>query len=410
MSSIMTNVAAMTALQSLTATNQSLQDVQNQISTGYRVSSASDNAAYWSIATTMRSDNKAMSTVSDALGLGASQVNVAYTAMTQVQTTLDDIKTQLVTAKEPGVDKAKIQTQIAQDQASLQGFADSASFSGSNWLSVDSGSSGYSATQQVVSSFARGANGNINIGTINIDLGNTALFDASGKGLLEGSAGTGTASSTFSAGDIDAGGKINMAVDVGGTTQNVSVTVADPTSFTTQNLADGLNSSLQGATASVDSSGNLVITTNGLGASSTIANMTVSGLTKSDGTATTATLTLGTETDVDGTDSGNGVMGFDVTSASSGQVDTMINQLDAMQQNVTTAASNLGAVQSRITAQQSFVSSLMDSIDTGVGQLVDADMNKESTKLQALQVQQQLGVQALSIANSSSQSILSLFR
>jgi flagellin len=52
----------------------------------------------------------------------------------------------------------------------------------------------------------------------------------------------------------------------------------------------------------------------------------------------------------------------------------------------------------------------MDSVSRGVGQLVDADMNQESTRLSALQVQQQLGVQALSIANSSSQSILSLFR
>ena len=52
----------------------------------------------------------------------------------------------------------------------------------------------------------------------------------------------------------------------------------------------------------------------------------------------------------------------------------------------------------------------MDAIDRGVGQLVDADMNEESTRLQALQVQQQLGIQALRIANSSSQSILSLFR
>ena len=53
---------------------------------------------------------------------------------------------------------------------------------------------------------------------------------------------------------------------------------------------------------------------------------------------------------------------------------------------------------------------LTDSIDRGVGQLVDADMNKESTRLQALQVQQQLGIQALSIANGNTQSILSLFR
>ena len=52
----------------------------------------------------------------------------------------------------------------------------------------------------------------------------------------------------------------------------------------------------------------------------------------------------------------------------------------------------------------------MDAIDRGIGTLVDADMNSESTKLQALQVQQQLGIQALSIANQQGQSILSLFR
>jgi len=53
---------------------------------------------------------------------------------------------------------------------------------------------------------------------------------------------------------------------------------------------------------------------------------------------------------------------------------------------------------------------IMRAIDRGVGALVDADMNEESTRLQALQVQQQLGIQALSIANQNSQSILSLFR
>jgi flagellin len=60
--------------------------------------------------------------------------------------------------------------------------------------------------------------------------------------------------------------------------------------------------------------------------------------------------------------------------------------------------------------QQDFVKNLMDAVDRGVGALVDADMSEESTKLQALQTQQQLGIQALSIANSNSQSILSLFR
>jgi len=67
-------------------------------------------------------------------------------------------------------------------------------------------------------------------------------------------------------------------------------------------------------------------------------------------------------------------------------------------------------VKSRIDLQKDFVKALMDAIDRGIGQLVDADMNAESTRLQALQVQQQLGIQALSIANANSQNILALFR
>jgi flagellin len=113
MSSINTNVAAMTALQSLTATNKSLTETQNRISTGFRVADASDNAAYWSIATTMRSDNSAMSTVQDALGLGAATVDVAYTGINSAIKVVDQIKSKLVAARQPGVDRGKIQSEIA---------------------------------------------------------------------------------------------------------------------------------------------------------------------------------------------------------------------------------------------------------------------------------------------------------
>jgi flagellin len=92
------------------------------------------------------------------------------------------------------------------------------------------------------------------------------------------------------------------------------------------------------------------------------------------------------------------------------KLDTYIAQVTAAIGSVASAAANLGAVKNRIATNTDFVKSLMDSVSRGIGQLVDADMNQESTRLSALQVQQQLGVQALSIANSSSQSILSLFR
>ena len=97
-------------------------------------------------------------------------------------------------------------------------------------------------------------------------------------------------------------------------------------------------------------------------------------------------------------------------STSNDDLDGMINAVESMLSKMTDAAATLGAANTRITMQNDFVTSLMDTIDKGVGRLVDADMNEESTKLKALQTQQQLGIQALSIANSNSQSILSLFR
>jgi flagellin len=88
----------------------------------------------------------------------------------------------------------------------------------------------------------------------------------------------------------------------------------------------------------------------------------------------------------------------------------MISVVDDMLSQMTEAAAVIGSTNMRIDMQNEFVADLMDVIDKGVGRLVDADMNEESTKLKALQTQQQLGIQALSIANSNSENILSLFR
>ena len=311
MSSINTNVAAMTALQSLTATNKALTETQNRISTGLRVASAADNAAYWSIATTMRSDTAALSTVQDALGLGAATVDVAYTGVESAIKVVDQIKSKLVAARQPGVDRAKIQSEITELQAQLRGIGETASFSGENWLSVDSGAAGYNATKTIVSSFQRTA-GAVDIGTITIDVGSTKLFDANDQsGIL------------------------------------------DTTSTTTNG---GVDYSIAGSTDALN----------------------ISAL---------------TDTDNDLAD-----------------LEEMIGTVDTAISSMTDAATALGAAKARVGIQQDFVKGLMDAIGRGVGQLVDADMNEESTRLQALQVKQQLGVQALSIANSSSQTILSLFR
>ena len=78
--------------------------------------------------------------------------------------------------------------------------------------------------------------------------------------------------------------------------------------------------------------------------------------------------------------------------------------------NVNNALAKLGTSENALASQQTFVANLQDTIDTGVGNLVNANLAKESAQLQALQTKQQLGIQALSIANSSSSSLLSLFR
>ncbi len=308
MSSIMTNTAAMTALHTLQQTNKNTEMVQNRISTGLRVATATDNAAYWSIATTMRTDNNALSTVRDALGLGAATIDVAYTALESTIDVVDEIKSKLVAARQPGIDRAKVQAEVTELQNQLVSIASSAVFSGENWLSVDSSDADYNTTKTIVSSFSRAGDGSISIGTIAVDITATELFDANDQsGILD------TESTTT-----------NGAVDY------------------------------------------------------SVVNLDISAFTD--------------------------------TAADLADLEEMIATVDGAIGSITTAASNLGAVKTRVNLQQDFVGSLMDAIERGVGQLVDANMEEESTKLQALQVQQQLGIQALSIANSTSQNILALFR
>jgi len=312
MASINTNVAAMTALRSLTATNSALTQTQERISTGLRVATAADNAAYWSIATTMKSDNSALSTVQDALGLGAAFVDVAYTALDEAKNIVTKIKDKLVAAAQPGLDRAKIQTEVTELQAQLTGMAGAATLQGQNWLSVDSSAAGYNATKSIVSSISR-AGGSISVQTISVNTGSMVLFDtnAAANGILD-------------------------------STRNATTGVVDPA-----------------------------------------------------GTFTISTLNIAALTD---------------STADLAILDGYIKGADRAITEMAAGATALGAAKARIEIQTSFVSSLMDAIEGGISQLVDADMNEESTRLQALQVKQQLGIQALSIANGSSQSILRLFQ
>jgi flagellin len=88
----------------------------------------------------------------------------------------------------------------------------------------------------------------------------------------------------------------------------------------------------------------------------------------------------------------------------------MIATVQASLQNVDNALATLGTASGALDTHLNFVSTLQDTLTTGIGNLVDANLAKESASLQALQTKQQLGIQALSIANSSSSALLGLFR
>jgi flagellin len=291
----------MTALQTLRNVSSQLATTQSRISTGQRVATASDNAAYWSIATSMRADNAALSAVSDSLGLSAATVDTEYTALTAVvgDTTggLTKLQALLVEAKTAGIDRTKIQADITQIQQQMKGTANAATFNGVNWLSATTATP---ATVNLVSSFSR-VGAVPTTGVITLTTSNYSLYTSTSTGILD---------------TVSGGASVN-------------------------------------------------------------------------------TLTIATLTD---------------SVADQTTLDGYISKVTAAINSVASAAANLGAVKNRISTNADFVKSLMDSVDRGIGQLVDADMNAESTRLSALQVQQQLGVQALSIANNSSQSILSLFR
>ncbi|WP_280109929.1 flagellin, partial [Rhizobium mesoamericanum] len=112
-----------------------------------------------------------------------------------------------------------------------------------------------------------------------------------------------------------------------------------------------------------------------------------------------------------GASSGSSIYGFTIGAGTTqANVDNLLTDVETALTSMTTLGSQLGSLQQRVDIQTDFVSSLSDSIDSGIGRLVDADMEEESSKLTALQTQQSLAIQSLSIANSSSQNILQLFR
>jgi flagellin len=179
--SLLTNNAALSALTTLKGIGLQVDVTTKRVSTGQRVSDAADNAAYWAIATAVRTDNAALGAVKDSLGLGASAVDTAYNGLNSVLSDLQALRAKLQTALQPGVDRAKVQTEIQAIQTRMKATADSSTSSGQNWLSVDSASTNlaYRPTQNVVAGFTRDITGTVSFSRIGVDVAGIKLYDAS---------------------------------------------------------------------------------------------------------------------------------------------------------------------------------------------------------------------------------------
>jgi len=399
MSSILTNSSAMVALETLRGINKNLGSVQSEISTGKKVSNAKDNAAVFAISTVMSSDVASFDQISDTLNLGSATVGVARAASEQVTTLLTDMKALIVSAQEDNVDRSKIQTDVGALRDQINSIVGAAQFNGQNLLqgggSID-----------VLASLDRASDGTVTASNINVTR-QSLETSASTLGAVANAAGAG--SITASGASIAAAGSETITMTAGVIAEGHSFSVTIGGTDTVEYVARE-NDTLNDVASNIKS---LIDAKNITGITVDVTNVadpeaTDSVLTINNANAGAVTLAgVGTTGGTAGGGLGD-VQGFDV-STSTGAADAL-TKIDAMLQVAVDAASNFGSSQKRIDIQGEFVNSLMDSMKTGISALVDADLEEASARLQSLQVQQQLGVQALSIANQGPQALLSLFR
>ena len=412
MSSILTNNSAMAALQTLKSIHASLEQVTSEVSSGKRVNQAKDNPAIWAVSKVISTDISAFKTISDNLGFGLATVGVAANAAQTIVNNLGEIKNKIIAAQSSNVDRAKLQADVVALRENTSSVVRGAQFNGLNLIN------GVTASTNVLASIDRNgaavtAN-NILITGQNLSVGayiRRTVFtgsdgvstgaDVAGFALNSGTVATpgtgrliiqqGTLTNRFAAGD-------SVSVTIAGKTASYTVMAADiaATSNTNEIVAIGLKIAIE--------------------------SLGVAGLAVDyDYTGNTANLTFKNSNGAGGTDyrvaaqfsnvgaGGLGALaGMDISTAAGATA--ALSSIETLISISVSAASSFATTQGKIETQQAFVNSLADSLKTGIGAMIDTDMEEASARLQALQVQQQLSTQALSISNQQSQSLLSLFR
>lgn len=430
MSSILTNTSAMVALQTLKGVNTNLNQAQNEIATGKSVGSARDNAAVWAISKVMEADVKGFSAISDSLSLGESTVAVARKASETVTDLLTDIKKKIISAQEDNIDRGKLQTDIAGLRDQITSVVNSAQFNGLNLVNgsvADSINANDRTGVDILASTDRDSGGKVTTRMIGVDAQNlsttagisleaTALAvstDGGDEGVIDPTGAAGGADSitldtfAFLDGDGAAAGEVALKRNAAGidTANHAGIVAGDRLALkigtvegayivqsgdTAEEIVTGLRDALLKAGLSSDD-----FTLDTADGKLKVTNTTENAV----GFALSATRGAGGLA---------GLGNLDVSTKEGAK--EALSAIETLIQTAVDASAAFGSVENRIGIQADFVSKLSDALKTGIGTLVDADMEEASARLQALQVQQQLGIQALSIANQAPQNILSLFR
>ena len=418
MSSLLTNTSAMSALRSLTATQKALTDTADQVSTGLRVSEPSDNAAYWSISTTMKARTAGLGAAQDSLNLTRAIADVSYAAVNSVIGQVQQIQKDVVSSEEPGVDKTAVQSDIAARQDSIRSTIQSASFNGVNWLKMaDPYSVNETISDNQTISLSKLAYDRARVGTtwsttdaLHDDVSVTDPYGLTSTYSYDQSAESWDVTKT-------AHGPIttNLQRPAPSFTESINSSLIDGVSMPfgagdtgtyMEGVAIGTFALLADVTTSISSTSRVSYsdqstrwsqTSNYLGSVGTAkiwSDENNPGQTFLAKVLPASPLTS--------------LLSLDVTdTASTASLNEGVVRL-ALSATMNVAG-QIGSLLSRIGIQHDFNSALSDALTAGYGSLVDADMNVASTRLQALQTQQQLGIQSLSIANDNSKQILKLF-
>lgn len=431
MSSILTNEGASIALQTLRAINSELATTQNEISTGKRVARAGDNSAMWAISKVMESDVASFKRVSDSLSLGQSTISVARQASETVTDLLTQNKGKVVAAQESNVDRSKIQSDIGAMRDQIDAVVQMAQFNGLALLQNKDTTAGSGSTS-ILASMNRTSEG-VTSSDITIrkrDLSTSAAVIASTGGTYTAAAGT----ATVDASQTDSIDTSALAVSAG-TAFSLSLfgTDADESTFVQADYrTSALAAPTQGEMATSDLSyvardGDTmsdVVTALGrkwdafasandidsevLDIAFSGTDITLSSTQSSASDQITVTLSR-LDADAGNTIGGGLDLLADLDVSTDNGATEALGRIDSLLDIGIETSAAYGSDQNRLETQQDFILSLSDSLKSGIGTLVDTDMEEASARLQALQVQQQLATQALSIANQSPRTLLSLF-